>query len=43
MSPILVVVLFMGDTFENLGSKLLQVCVIINDLGVLIIYMIIHG
>lgn len=33
----------MGDAFGNLGRKLLQVCVIINNAGVLIVYMIIMG
>ncbi|KAI8527454.1 hypothetical protein RHMOL_Rhmol12G0076500 [Rhododendron molle] len=33
----------MGDAFGNRGRKLLQVCVIINNVGVLIVYMIIMG
>ncbi|KAL9231261.1 hypothetical protein vseg_006510 [Gypsophila vaccaria] len=33
----------MGDTFGNLGRVLLQVCVLVNNLGVLIVYMIIIG
>lgn len=33
----------MGDAFGNLGRKLLQFCVIINNAGVLIVYLIIMG
>lgn len=33
----------MGDAFGEVGKKLLQACVVINNIGVLIIYMIIIG
>ncbi|XP_020530825.1 putative sodium-coupled neutral amino acid transporter 7 isoform X4 [Amborella trichopoda] len=33
----------MGDTFGPIGRALLQVCVVTNNLGVLIVYMIIIG
>lgn len=33
----------MGDAFGNRGRKLLQVCVTVNNVGVLIVYMIIMG
>lgn len=33
----------MGDAFGRIGKILLQVCVIINNIGVLIVYMIIIG
>lgn len=33
----------MGDAFGDLGKKMLEACVVINNLGVLVIYMIILG
>lgn len=33
----------MGDAFGSFGKILLQVCVLINNIGVLIVYMIIIG
>lgn len=33
----------MGDSFGNVGRILLQICVFINNIGVLIVYMIIIG
>ncbi|KAJ0492651.1 putative amino acid transporter, transmembrane domain-containing protein [Helianthus annuus] len=33
----------MGDVFGDLGKKMLEACVVINNLGVLVIYMIILG
>lgn len=33
----------MGDAFGRIGKILLQVCVIINNIGVLIVYLIIIG
>lgn len=33
----------MGDAFGDLGKKVLQLCVVINNIGVLIVYMIIIG
>lgn len=33
----------MGDAFGKYGKTLLQICVIINNIGVLIVYMIIIG
>lgn len=33
----------MGDAFGRIGKMLLQICVIINNLGILIVYMIIIG
>lgn len=33
----------MGDAFGEVGRVLLQVCVLINNIGVLIVYMIIIG
>lgn len=33
----------MGDTFGKVGKSLLQVCVVINNVGVMIVYMIIIG
>ncbi|QCE12765.1 amino acid transporter AVT6A-like [Vigna unguiculata] len=33
----------MGDSFGNYGKALAQICVIINNIGVLIVYMIIIG
>ncbi|KAL8531547.1 hypothetical protein ACS0TY_008227 [Phlomoides rotata] len=33
----------MGDAFGGLGKKVLQLCVVINNVGVLIVYMIIIG
>ncbi|KAL4574615.1 hypothetical protein LXL04_021450 [Taraxacum kok-saghyz] len=33
----------MGDAFGDVGKKMLQACVVINNIGVLIIYMIIIG
>ncbi|XP_028792455.1 amino acid transporter AVT6B-like [Neltuma alba] len=33
----------MGDSFGNCGKVLAQICVIVNNLGVLIVYMIIIG
>ena len=33
----------MGDSFGNYGKALVQICVIINNIGVLIVYMIIIG
>eukprot|EP00253_Pinus_taeda_P010227 PITA_10227 len=33
----------MGDAFGKIGKMLLQICVIINNLGILIVYMIIIG
>lgn len=32
-----------GDAFGKIGKVLLQVCVIINNIGVLIVYLIIIG
>jgi len=33
----------MGDAFGNVGRILVQVCVLVNNVGVLIVYMIIIG
>lgn len=33
----------MGDAFGKIGKILLQVCVLINNIGVLVVYMIIIG
>ncbi|KAF3331454.1 sodium-coupled neutral amino acid transporter 2-like protein [Carex littledalei] len=33
----------MGDTFGKVGKSLLQVCVVVNNVGVMIVYMIIIG
>ncbi|XP_076933603.1 amino acid transporter AVT6A-like [Bidens hawaiensis] len=33
----------MGDAFGNVGRILLQVCVMVNNIGVLVVYMIIIG
>lgn len=33
----------MGDAFGKYGKMLLQVCVLVNNLGVLVVYMIIIG
>lgn len=33
----------MGDAFGEVGKKVLQACVVINNIGVLVIYMIIIG
>lgn len=33
----------MGDTFGKYGRMLLQICIIVNNVGVLIVYMIIIG
>ncbi|KAK4423652.1 Amino acid transporter AVT6A [Sesamum alatum] len=33
----------MGDAFGDVGRRILQVCVVINNIGVLIVYMIIIG
>lgn len=33
----------MGDAFGEVGKKMLQACVVINNIGVLVIYMIIIG
>ncbi|KAJ0989670.1 hypothetical protein J5N97_008026 [Dioscorea zingiberensis] len=33
----------MGDTFGKIGRMLLQICVVVNNLGVMIVYMIIIG
>lgn len=33
----------MGDTFGKVGKILLQVCVVVNNVGVMIVYMIIIG
>ncbi|KAL2546583.1 Transmembrane amino acid transporter family protein [Forsythia ovata] len=33
----------MGDAFGNVGRRILEVCVVINNIGVLIVYMIIIG
>ncbi|XP_049385055.1 amino acid transporter AVT6A-like isoform X1 [Solanum stenotomum] len=33
----------MGDAFGNYGKMLLQICVLVNNIGVLIVYMIIIG
>jgi sodium-coupled neutral amino acid transporter 2 len=33
----------MGDAFGVLGRGLLQLCVIVNNLGILVVYMIIIG
>ena len=33
----------MGDSFGKYGKALVQICVIVNNLGVLIVYMIIIG
>lgn len=33
----------MGEVFGDLGKKLLEGCVVVNNLGVLVIYMIILG
>ncbi|KAA8529285.1 hypothetical protein F0562_033916 [Nyssa sinensis] len=33
----------MGDAFGNVGRTLLQICVLINNIGILIVYMIIMG
>ncbi|KAI0511665.1 hypothetical protein KFK09_012295 [Dendrobium nobile] len=33
----------MGDSFGKIGRMLLQICVIVNNVGVMIVYMIIIG
>lgn len=33
----------MWDAFGNIGKKLLQFCVVINNIGILVVYMIILG
>ncbi|CAH9096496.1 unnamed protein product [Cuscuta epithymum] len=33
----------MGDAFGNWGRRLLQVCVLVNNIGILVVYMIIIG
>lgn len=33
----------MGDAFGKIGKMLLQICVVINNVGVMIVYMIIIG
>ncbi|KAL0919173.1 hypothetical protein M5K25_011249 [Dendrobium thyrsiflorum] len=33
----------MGDSFGNVGRMLLQICVVVNNVGVMIVYMIIIG
>lgn len=33
----------MDDAFGGVGRKILQICVVINNIGVLIVYMIIIG
>lgn len=33
----------MGDAFGNIGRILLQLCVVVNNIGVLVVYMIIIG
>ncbi|KAK6116400.1 hypothetical protein DH2020_049862 [Rehmannia glutinosa] len=33
----------MGDAFGDVGRRVLQICVVINNIGVLIVYMIIIG
>ncbi|OAY65743.1 sodium-coupled neutral amino acid transporter 2-like [Ananas comosus] len=33
----------MGDAFGNVGRTLLQICVVVNNIGVMIVYMIIIG
>jgi sodium-coupled neutral amino acid transporter 2 len=33
----------MGDSFGKYGKALAQICVIVNNIGVLIVYMIIIG
>ncbi|KAH0700573.1 hypothetical protein KY290_016224 [Solanum tuberosum] len=33
----------MGDAFGNYGKMLLQICILVNNIGVLIVYMIIIG
>lgn len=33
----------MGDAFGGVGRKILQICVVVNNIGVLIVYMIIIG
>lgn len=33
----------MGDAFGNVGKAVLQICVVINNIGTLIVYMIIIG
>ncbi|KAL8224321.1 hypothetical protein R6Q57_019796 [Mikania cordata] len=33
----------MGDAFGDLGKKMLEACVVVNNIGVLVIYMIILG
>lgn len=33
----------MGDAFGDMGKRVLQVCVVINNIGVLVVYMIIIG
>lgn len=33
----------MGDAFGSCGRRLLQVCVLINNIGILVVYMIIIG
>lgn len=33
----------MGDAFGKYGRILLQICVLVNNIGVLIVYMIIIG
>ncbi|OIT29468.1 PREDICTED: sodium-coupled neutral amino acid transporter 5-like [Nicotiana attenuata] len=33
----------MGDTFGKYGKMLLQICVLVNNIGVLVVYMIIIG
>lgn len=33
----------MGDAFGDVGKKMLEACVVVNNIGVLVIYMIILG
>lgn len=33
----------MGDAFGKVGKNLLQICVVVNNVGVMIVYMIIIG
>lgn len=33
----------MGDSFGRIGRMLLQICVVVNNIGVMIVYMIIIG
>jgi sodium-coupled neutral amino acid transporter 2 len=33
----------MGDAFGGVGRRLLQICILVNNVGTLVVYMIIIG